>query len=386
MAVIYQQLCPVLYGTDALAEMCKRAAAEGKKKAFICCDKGIRAVGAADRVAQALKAEGVDSFIYDEVIPDAPDTFVNPLADKMKEYGTDLIIGLGGGSSLDAAKAAGVAMDNGKPINVFMEENGNPGFIVKVPVYVVPTSAGTGSEVTPQCVIHEMSSDSKKVVLRHAELAVLDPTLTVSCPPSVTLNAGMDALAHAVEASTAVNPNPKDLLLAIQAVKLIYENLPKAIANGEDLEARGNMQLAANFAGIAFAGTSVHVGHCYAHEVGLRFELNHGICCGLSIPETIRYVCEAKPKEIRMIAEALHVDIPANVSAKEAGDILAAGVRKWTRSLGQKTLPELGVDRAELIKIAKDAIDHNWFHVMCPGDVSYEQMAQYLADSYDNFQ
>ena len=103
MAVIYQQLCPVLFGNDAIAAMAQRAADEGRKKAFICCDKGVRAGGAADRVAEAMKAVGVDSYIYDDIIPDAPDYSVNEIAAKMAEWGTDLILGLGGGSSLDAA-------------------------------------------------------------------------------------------------------------------------------------------------------------------------------------------------------------------------------------------------------------------------------------------
>lgn len=386
MAAIYQQLCPVLFGNDAVSDMAKRAADEGRKKAYIVCDKGVRKAGAPDKIAKALEEVGIAYEIYDDVVPDAPDDCVNDIAAKMTAFGPDLILGVGGGSSLDAAKAAGVAYEMGKPVNVYMEENGNPGFTVNVPAYVIPTTAGTGSEVTPMCVIHEIASDSKKVVLRKADLAVLDPTLTVSCPPSVTVNSGFDALSHAVEAYTSVNPNPKDKILAINAIRLIRENLPKAAANPEDLEARGNMLFASNIAGIAFAEMSVHVGHCYAHEVGLHFEINHGLCCGWATPETIRYVAEKKPQEILDIAKALDVEIPEGVSAKEAGDILAAGLRKLMKSLGLKTPKELGIDREEMISVAKDAIDHNWFHIMCPGDVSYEQMAQYLADSYDNYQ
>jgi len=385
MAVTYQQLAPVLYGNDAVAEMAKRAAAEGRKMAFICCDKGVKAAGAADKVAAAFTAAGVGSTIFDGCIPDAPDTFVDTLAAKMAEAGTDLIVGLGGGSSLDAAKAAGVALDMGQPIHVFMEENGNPGFATKTPAFVVPTSAGTGSECTPMCVIHEMASDTKKVVLRKADLAVLDPTLTVSCPKGVTVNAGFDALSHAVEAYVSVVSNPKDMILAINAIRMIAENLPKAVAEPENLDYRGNLLVASNLAGIAFAEMSVHIGHCFAHEVGLHFELNHGACCALATPETVRYVAETKPQEIRDIAEAMHIAIPAGASNREAADTLAAGLRDLMRALGVKSLKDMGVDRAELISIAKDAIDHNWFHVMCPGDVSYEQMAQYLADAYDNY-
>ena len=385
MAVIYQQLCPVLFGNDAIAAMSKRAADDGRKKAFISCDKGVRATGGPDRVAAALKAEGIDSYIFDEIIPDAPDDSVNHIAELMSGYGADLILGVGGGSSLDAAKAAGVVMDMGQPINVYMEENGNPGFQIKTPCYVVPTAAGTGSEVTPMCVIHEKASDSKKVVLRKADLAVLDPTLTVSCPRSVTLNAAMDAMSHCLEAYTSVNPNPKDKILCINALRMIRENLPIALEQPENLDARGNLLVAANLAGIAFAEMSVHVGHCFAHEVGLRFEINHGVCCGWAAPETVRYTSAAKPAEMADIAKALDIELPEGVSGKEAGEVIAAGIRKMLRGYGLKTMEEMGIDREKLIGIAKDAIDHNWFHVMCPGDVSYEQMAQYLADAYDNF-
>lgn len=148
-----------------------------------------------------------------------------------------------------------------------MEENGNPGFKIKTPAYVVPTAAGTGSECTPMCVIHEMASNTKKVVLRAAQLAVLDPTLTLTCPPSVTCNSGMDALSHAVEAYTSVSPNPKDMILAIHAVKLVAENLPICMDHPDNIEARSKMLFAANIAGIAFAAMSVHIGHCFAHEV-----------------------------------------------------------------------------------------------------------------------
>lgn len=385
MAVIYEQLAPVLYGVGAISDMAKRIADEGRKKAFICCDKGVKASGAADTVSQALKAAGVDCTVYDECVPDAPDTYIGIIAQKMSEYGPDVIIGLGGGSSMDAAKAAGVVYDNGQPINVFMEENGNPGFEIKTPAYVVPTTAGTGSEVTPMCVIHEMATDVKKVVLRKAQMAVLDPLLTVSCPPSVTVNSGVDALSHAIEAYTSVSPNPKDMVLAITAIRMIYENLPKVIEKPDDIDARGNMILASNFAGIAFAAMSVHVGHCFAHEVGLHFQLNHGFCCGIATPETVRFVAEKKPKEIRDIAKAMDIEIPDNASAKEAGEILAEGIRTFMRSCGLKSLKDMGVDRTELISIAQSAVDHNWFHVMCPGDVSYEQMAQYMADAYDNY-
>lgn len=386
MAVIYEQLAPVLFGTDAVADMSGKARAMGKKRAFICCDKGVKDSGASDKVAEALNANGIATYLYDQVVPDAPDTFVDGVAKIAGNWEADLMIGLGGGSSMDTAKAAGVVLDNGLPLAAFMEENGNPGFVTKTPVYVIPTAAGTGSECTPMCVIHETSSNTKKVVLRTAQLAVLDPTLTRTCPPSVTCNSGMDALSHAIEGYTSVNPNPKDKILAIHAIRLIAEYLPLCITEPENMEARSNLLFAANIAGIAFAAMSVHIGHCFAHEVGLRFHLNHGLVCGIATPETIAFVAEAKPKEIREIAEAMHIAIPEGADSREAGEATAAGVRALMKRCGMKSLKELGIDRTELVSVARDAIDHNWFHAMCPGDVSYEQMADFLGNAYDHYQ
>ena len=386
MAALYQQLCPVLFGDNAVGEMAKQIAEKGYKHVFICCDAGVRKAGIVELVENALKEEGLSYSMYDEILPDTPDTVVDELAAKIAQTGADIILAVGGGSTMDAAKAAGVVLDNGDSIRKYMEENGNPGFVVKTPVYAIPTNAGTGSENTPMCVIHELSTDTKKVVLRPAELAVLDPKLTVSCPKSVTVYSGFDALSHAVEASTSVAPNPRDMLLALHAIRLIVNNLPIAMNEPENLEARTNLLFASNIAGIAFATMSVHIGHCFDHEAGVKFHMEHGHCCALSIPETLRIVAEDKPAEILQIADAMGVAIPEGTGAKEAADLVADRVRSLMRECGIKPLKECGVSKEDAIAIAQDALDHNWFHVMCPGDVSREKMERYIANIYDNYQ
>ena len=386
MAALYQQLCPVLFGDNAVGEMAKQIAEKGYKHVFICCDAGVRKAGIVELVENALKEEGLAYSMYDEILPDTPDTVVDELAAKIAQTGADIILAVGGGSTMDAAKAAGVVLDNGDSIRKYMEENGNPGFVVKTPVYAIPTNAGTGSENTPMCVIHELSTDTKKVVLRPAELAVLDPKLTVSCPKSVTVYSGFHALSHAVEASTSVAPNPRDMLLALHAIRLIVNNLPIAMNEPENLEARTNLLFASNIAGIAFATMSVHIGHCFDHEAGVKFHMEHGHCCALSIPETLRIVAEDKPAEILQIADAMGVAIPEGTGAKEAADLVADRVRSLVRECGIKPLKECGVSKEDAIAIAQDALDHNWFHVMCPGDVSREKMERYIANIYDNYQ
>ena len=386
MAALYEQLCPVLFGENAIEEMAERIVQGGYQHVFICCDAGVRKAGISELVENALKEKDLSYSVYDEILPDTPDTVVDELAETIRQTGADIILAVGGGSTMDAAKAAGVVLDNGDSIRKYMEENGNPGFVVKTPVYAVPTNAGTGSENTPMCVIHEMSSDTKKVVLRPAELAVLDPKLTVSCPRSVTVFSGMDALSHAVEASTSVAPNPRDMLLALHAMRLIVNNLPVAMREPENMEARTNLLFASNIAGIAFTSMSVHIGHCFDHEAGIKFHMEHGHCCALSIPETVRIVAEDKPAEILQIAEAMDVPVPEGCSTAEAADLIAERVRNLMRECGIKPLKDCGITREEAIAIAQDAIDHNWFHIMCPGDVSREKMERYIANIYDNYQ
>lgn len=386
MAVIYEQLVPVLFGTDALQEMARKAKGAGKERAFLCCDKGVRQSGGADMLESILKEAGIQTYIFDSCMPDPTDAFLDKLYEKAAEWKADLVLGLGGGSSMDTAKALGVLLDNGPPLSKYMKENGATHFEVKTPVYVLPTSSGTGAECTPMCVIHEIASDCKKAILCPAALAVLDPTLTLSCPSNVTLNSGMDALSHAVEAYTSVAPNPKDKILAIHAIQLIAENLPKCIDHPDDLEARTRMLFASNIAGIAFAGMSVHVGHLFAHEVGLRYHLNHGYCCAISIPETIEFVAQYKGKEIREIGQALGCQVDPSVSDQAAAHQVAEAVRSLMHRCGLKPLKAYRIDREELLSFASAAVDNNWFHIMCPGDVSYTQMKDFFAACYDHYQ
>lgn len=386
MAAVYEQLVPVLFGTDALQAMVDRIKELNRSRAFICCDKGVRQAGGAAAVETVLKGAGLEAYVYDMCMPDPTDTFIEGVFEIAAGWKADLVIGLGGGSPMDTAKSIGVLLDNGKPLSKYMAENDSPGFEVRTPVYVIPTSAGTGSECTPMCVIHEMAADRKKTVLRPATLAVLDPALTVTCPPGVTANSGMDALSHAVEAYTSVKPNPKDKILAIHAIKLIAENLPRCIDNPSDLEARTNMLFASNIAGIAFAAMSVHVGHLFAHEIGLRYHLNHGYCCGISVPETIEFVADYKGREIREIGEALGCSVAPEVSDREAAARVAEAVRTLMRRCGLKSMKECGIDREEMLTFASAAVDNGWFHIMCPGDVSYAQMKDFFAACYDHYQ
>lgn len=385
MASLYRQLCPVSFGSNAVSEMAAEAAKAGFRRAFIVCDQGVRKAGIADKLQKDLTANEISNSVFDGCIPDAPDTFIDELAETISEWNPDLILGVGGGSSMDAAKAAGVVVDNGQSIRTYMQENGNPGFTVKTPVYVIPTTAGTGSECTPMCVIHEMSTDTKKVVLRPAELAVLDPDMTMSCPASVTANSGMDALSHAVEAYTSVNPNPKDKLLAIHAIRLIADNLPICIAEPGNCEARTNMLFASNIAGIAFAEMSVHIGHCFAHEAGLRFHMNHGLACALSVPETIEFVANEKQRELKDIGAAFGTVITEEMSAAEVGKAVANSVRSFMKECGIKSLAELGISRDEVIELAESALANNWFHIMCPREVTADLMKDYCAKTYDNY-
>jgi len=394
----YWRRVPSIFGADALDEMSKIAKESGKQKAFLVCDKGVEASGGAQRVADALTAAGLEVMIYSDVFPDPTDEAIDHAGDVAKEFGADVVVGCGGGSPMDTAKGTSVLLANPeKKIKECMTENGGNGtYKIDVPVYLIPTAAGTGAEGSPMCVIHELESDGKKVVERYADLAVLEPTMTYTCPDFVTVNSGLDALAHAIEALTAdynFNWNPWSTTLSEDAVRIITKWLPVAVKEPENYEARAKMLYASNAAGDGLANLSVHIGHCFGHEAGMQFHLNHGYACGIALPEVIDFVADKNPQSVKAIAACIGVEIPEGTDDIAAAKLVSDWLRNFMREIGMVPLKDMKdrvkdepITREKVVALAHAAIDHNWFHIAAPGDVSYEQMEEFCGKVFDNYQ
>lgn len=381
----YNQLCPVVFGVGATAQLGEKAKEYNAKKAMVIYDQGVKVTGMSDRIVKILNDAGVETVEFDGVLSDAPDYMVNEAGKIAQDEKVDLIVGIGGGSSLDTAKAVAILADNPLPVSTYYPSNGGQ-FVTKSKLIVLPTASGTGSEVTIMAVIHDMENDTKNFVLRPADLAIVDPELTVTVPAHITAATGLDALSHAIESFTTNCGNPKADILALEATRLIAKNLEKAVKDGSDIEARAKLSFASNIAGMAFTDASVHFGHCAAHEFGVKFHMHHGVGCAIALPEVIAFSEEIIPEKTIQIAKALGCDVKDGMTGKEAGEMAAAKVRELMRKVGIKSLKEQGISREDAVECAEGAITKNWFIICALEEINVDKMKELIGKMYDNYQ
>ncbi len=369
----------VIYGEDALIYLSE---IEGQR-AFIVTDRNMVKLGFVDLVAEQLKAAGMEYQVFAEVEPDPTLEMVKRGAAAMSDYGPDWVIGLGGGSCMDAAKAMWVLYERPD-----MEpEEINPmiplGLRQKARLIAIPTTSGTGAEVTWPVVLTD-AQERRKLVLGSrenvADIAIVDPLLVAEMPPQLTADTGMDALAHAVEGYTCTWRNDFSDGLCLQAIKLVFDYLPRAYEKG-DAEAREKMHNAATIAGLGFGNASAALAHSMGHSLGAVFHVPHGRAVGLFLPYSIEFIARGGGTRYGEIARFL--GLPAT-SEKESAASLAAAVRSLLRRLGQpSSIKDLGISKvefeAELDKLIENA-ENDSCNVTCtriPSTEEYEQLYRY---------
>lgn len=385
MISTYQQVCPVIFGTGSIDNLVEQLKEREIKRAFCIYDKGVQASGIAEKIEENMRNAGILTDSFNGVLPDAPDTMIQEAGELARRFDAEAVIGIGGGSSLDTAKAVSVLVDNPLPIESYYASKGGA-FQVKSLLILIPTAAGTGSESTVMSVIHDQKTDVKEAVLRPADLTIIDPALTLSVPPKVTAATGFDALSHAIESYTSNNENPKADILSLAAMKIISENLEKAYEHGNAIEYREKMSFASNIAGMAFSDASVHFGHAAAHEFGTRFHMPHGIACAVTLPEVIVYAADTAPQKAIRIAESLGIDLSEDVDSALAAKLAAEKVRNKMRNMQIPSLKDQGISREQAIDCAKAAVEKNWFIICAPSPIGVEEMKELIAKMYDNYQ
>ncbi len=303
------------------------------KRVLIVTDPGIIRAGILDQINPSLKKAGVTVTLFDQVEADPPIEIVDQALARLKEGKCDSVIGMGGGSSLDIAKlVAAMAVNPGHISDYFgVDLLAKPG----LPLIAVPTTAGTGSEVTPIAILSDQTEHLKKgVVSPHLfpRLALLDPILTIGVPPAVTAFTGMDAFIHAVEAYTSVNANSLTDHLAFRAMELTFGNLLTAYARGEDLEARSNMLEGSLLAGMAFANAGVTAVHAFAYPLGGEFHhIAHGLANSVMLLPVLRFNMLGNLPKFAEISLALGLSIEDLTDRQAAED-------------GLETIEELMID------------------------------------------
>ena len=293
----------VIFGAGSISELPMEVRTLGKK-AFLVTDGGLVETGLVDQVKNKLG--DLLAGDYADVPQDSGMDVVDKGAERALEAGADVLVSLGGGSVIDTAKGMCIVMKEGGSLRDFqgMQMLSRP----QTPHVVIPTTAGTGSEVTSGAVILDKDQGQKIIIFEYLNtprVALLDPLMTEKLPPHLTASTGMDAMTHAVESYVAQARNPISDSAALHAIKLIVKFLPVCVEHGQDLAARGQMQIAALLAGWAFSNAMVGLVHAMAHSLGAVCRIPHGLANGILLPHVMRFNLDEIPELIADIAEAM---------------------------------------------------------------------------------
>ena len=344
----------IIFAAGAVAKTGEEAAQLGRKALVVTAAQTMRSLGYTTLIERSLVEKGLAYELYEEIETNPSMDTVTHGAELATAKGCDVIIGLGGGSAMDAAKAIASAAGLNRPIADLMQE----GMQRKgLPCIVIPTTAGTGAEVTHISVLTNKDrrrKDGLRSPFNFASVAILDPALTMQLPPYITANTGIDALTHAIEAYTSRTAQPISDLYAHKAITLVRAHLRRAVRYGGDLEARKGMMLASNLAGIAIAHAGTGAAHGVGMTVGGVCNADHGTTVGLALPAVIEFNLAANLEKYAEIAVLLG-EQTAGLSQRAAAALAIKAVQELLHDLGlPQSLGEIGVTADLLPQLLAD--------------------------------
>lgn len=329
----------------------------GGKKVLIVCDRGVVMSGLLEKILPILRSEKLDVAVFDGVVPNPTTENVKDGTRFLKQKNCDIVIGLGGGSPLDCAKAVSAMATNPGRIEDYDGREKIPNRML--PLIAVNTTAGTGSEVTQWAVITDRKRKTKMAIASSnmmPDLAIEDPLLTVSLPPAVTASTGMDALTHAIEGYIAKDATPITDATGIAAIEVITSHLRVAFAEGENVVAREKMMYGQLLAGMCFCNAGVGNAHAMAHQLGGFYDIPHGLANAILLPYVMEFNLVANPVKFAKIAQASGEPVE-NLSIREAAEVAIRSVVRLSRDIQiPKTLKDVGVKSKDIPTLAKNAM------------------------------
>ena len=339
------------YGVGVISKLGNELRLLKAQKVAIITDPGIIKAGLLDKITSILKEEKLLYNVFDGVDPNPKDRNVESGARAVRSFKADAMVAIGGGSVIDCAKAIGVLVSHGgERIKDFEGRTKVKKLIL--PFVAVPTTAGTGSEVTFSAVITDTENNYKMTVrspYMAAKVAMLDPELTVTVPPHITASTGMDALTHAIEAYTVKVSEPVSDALALYAVELITHNLARAVKGGGDIEARACMLVGSLLAGVAFSHSDVGSVHCMAEALGGMYDAPHGVCNAVLLPYVMEYNAEFCVEKYARIAKAMGETFE---TSQEGAMKAVERVKKLAKEVDLPSFKSLGVKESDLETLA----------------------------------
>jgi alcohol dehydrogenase len=347
----------ILFGRGAAEKVGQEAKALGAKRVFVVCDPGIASTGMLDTVKGYLEKAGLSVDVYANIVPEPPVESLEECVKQIRAGQFDVVVGLGGGSSMDAAKVVAVTAKFDTKIDAMFGTDMVPGR--GLPTIMLPTTSGTGSEATVNAILTDTKNHVKKgIVSRHLmpDVAIVDPLMTLSCPPKVSAASGMDTLTHAIESYLSVKATPHTRLYALEAIKLCAEHLRTAVLNGQNLEGREGMSRASLYAGISICNAGTAAVHAMAYPVGALFHAPHGVANALLLPYVMRFNYLGELKAFVEVAEAMGEPLEC-MSARQKAEAGVNAVRQISIDVGiPQFLHEVGVTEDSLAPMAESVI------------------------------
>jgi alcohol dehydrogenase class IV len=389
----------LVFGRDATLQLGDVVARLGAKRVLLVTDPILERTGLLDRVRKPLLDHGLHVEAFTGGEPEPSTRAAEACIAQAKTFSPEALLGLGGGSNMDLAKLCAAALTHGGAVTSYFGEEKIPGPIM--PLVCVPTTAGTGSECSAAAVVTDTANHIKVGILSNylrPKVALVDPLLTVSCPPKVTADSGIDALTHAIEAYTAVEnahfplpagersvyqgKHPFGDMYAEKAITLIGKYLQRAVKNGNDLEAREGMALGATMAGLAFSNVGVAAVHALEYPVGGAVHVSHGAGNGLLLPYVMRFNLPARVREIAQIGRWLGVDA-TGLSEEMAAERAIEAVEQLRVNIGVPTrLRDIGVKAEQLRTFAEKAFAIKRILRVNPRAVTVDDLSAILQSAY----
>ncbi|MBM6601617.1 iron-containing alcohol dehydrogenase [Priestia megaterium] len=352
---------------------------------LIVTDPVLKDIGLVDKVSSPLIKNEYEVDVYADTAPEPPLALGEKLVSYAKSRKFDLVIGVGGGSALDLAKLTAVLAVHDGAVEEYLNLTGTKQISKKgLPKILIPTTSGTGSEVTN---ISVLSLESTKDVVTHdyllADVAIVDPELTLSVPPKVTAATGVDALTHAVEAYISVNANPATDALALKAIRMISSSLRTAVENGKDKEARTQMSYGSYLAGLAFFNAGVAGVHALAYPLGGQFHISHGESNAVLLPYVMGYIRSSCVAKMRDIFEALGGNV-SSLSEEEASYQCVKQLQSLVEDVGiPQTLRGFNIPESALQKLTADGVQQKRILARSPLPLHEKDIRAIYQSAYD---
>ena len=345
----------VVFGKDAAKKLPEILKEYKAKNVMVVYDAGVKMAGIATKVLGEIEKADVKVTVFDGVIPNPTNEVVEEAAEIAKKENIDVFVAVGGGSSIDLTKAVNILMTNPGPIGQY----GGIGMVKEdvLPLIAIPTTAGTSSEITNVVALTDTEAVCKYVIIDNkivADRVIADPEFTRTMPPSVTAATGMDAITHAVESYISNMATPLTEYHSLKGLQIFYENLPKAVADGNDMHAREQMMLGCIIAGFGFSNANLGLVHGIAHTLSAHFHLAHGMANATVLPYVMEYNADSCPEKMVELAKAIQLPVSGNLDEDKL--LLSKELLKLTKTLGIKTLSEQGIKEVDLSMLADDVL------------------------------